>query len=92
MSFRMPSSQCLLQEKMKCLRGVKLLAFPGLLTQAACIFLCFGWDVLGSEWWGSQVTHSGPGAFSAPSTKIRPWLLWDEILFLHTVKQSRLLK
>lgn len=62
----MPSSQCLLQEKMKCLRGVKLLAFPGLLTQAACIFLCFGWDVLGSEWWGSQVTHQWAWGLQRP--------------------------
>lgn len=67
--------------------------FPGLLTQAACIFLCCGWEVLGSEWWGSQVTlPGGPGAFSDPSAKAQPWLLQDGVLFCRIVKQSHLLK
>lgn len=33
---------------MKCLHEVKLLALPGLGTQAACVYLCSRQDVMGS--------------------------------------------
>lgn len=69
----------------------KLYLFPGLLTQAACIFCAVGGRCLDLSGGGSQVTLPGPGA-QRPQRQGAALAVAGRSSVLPYVKQSHLLK